>query len=1056
MTNNQTQVKQLILRCQKNPRFFIENFCKVKHPKAGVLQFKLFKYQDKSLHAFLKHRFNVYRKCRQSGISTLAGAFALWYAMFFSHKTILIVSKRDDDAKGFLDKNIKFVYENLPPLFKEIFGNPPPIFNEHNIVFKNGSSIKSLTSNKETLRSNSATLVIIDEAAFMADMDAMWAGGWSCLNQNTKIISDNIICEIGSLGDLNGPKWQNINVHVQSDFEIQKSDQFYINGECDTNIITTSLGFKLECTDNHRLKDSNYEWIYSKDIRVGDKLALKCGSNFTKEFDTLLSDGLPNFPSEFIVAKNSDTVNPVCYRCSEVISINYRGYKRNLTRNENNFICQACMTTNNFSPNFIKPNILDEKLAEIVGYYIGDGSLCLERPKRLRLCYDPQDQDIYERFQSYFASLNLITHKEWANGAEECRVDNAKFVEWFVHNRFNTKTYAFDAQVPDIILKSSCKIRKAFLRGLFEADGWHYLFLERSRPKTLRHHLGFSSVSEKLIDQVQFMLLDLGIISKKKQSYGGYENSGISWRLELFNLDEIIKFSSGIGFISKRKDIETYKFRDQEPTKYKISDDGIFYDEVVNVSRGHSMTVDISVPANNTYVANGFISHNTLQHGGNVIVISTANGQGNWYHSTWEDARSKKNDFNPIVVNWWDMDWKLTYIDELTGNQIALEPTKGLRKCTTKEDIDKWGPYYSPWLEEQYRGLQREGKAHKFRQEILAEFIGSGSTVLSREALLYVESTISDEYQTVKHAHYIHPVTGQELELDFQDELWIWAKPVKPTPPTLENGRIVKLGNPGHSYTIGIDISSGEADDYSAIEIFDVTTLEQVAELNIKVEPNILLLMADYLGRWYNGAFIVPERTGLGIPFCQDLYGILGYTNIFRMNSPSTPNKKTKKIGFPTSHTYKPILEKQLLDHIQMDGVTIYSSRLCQQFQVLVHLGANRFGNIKGTGNHDDLPMATAMALLGIREAVQADTSSMIPTKQQDIDTDSMMMSNSVGMESLMIQGGMGCLMPLVVTCEDLNIVSKETEVMKFVTKLGAIPFNSSFDINRMGQRRPF
>ena len=57
------------------------------------------------------------------------------------------------------------------------------------------------------------------------------------------------------------------------------------------------------------------------------------------------------------------------------------------------------------------------------------------------------------------------------------------------------------------------------------------------------------------------------------------------------------------------------------------------------------------------------------------------------------------------------------------------------------------------------------------------------------------------------------------------------------------------------------------------------------------------------------------------------------------------------------------------------------------------------YRNIKGTGNHDDLPMALAMSFLGIREAVQADTSSLIPTKQQDSDTDNLMLTSSVGME---------------------------------------------------------
>jgi hypothetical protein len=181
----------------------------------------------------------------------------------------------------------------------------------------------------------------------------------------------------------------------------------------------------------------------------------------------------------------------------------------------------------------------------------------------------------------------------------------------------------------------------------------------------------------------------------------------------------------------------------------------------------------------------------------------------------------------------------------------------------------------------------------------------------------------------------------------------------------------------------------------------------------------------------------------MGIPVCQDLYNVYGYTNIFRMFSPGQPNKKTKKIGFPTTHTNKPILVKCLLDHIQVDGITIYSSRLYQQLTVYVHLTHTRTGNVEGTGNHDDLPMAFAMALLGIREAVQADQSALIPAKVMDPETSQALRSNVMGMDDMLMQGGMHTLAPLIVTGEDPNIVNPEVEFRKFICSLGGLPMQS-------------
>ena len=58
---------KIIKRCQQDPAFFINNFCKVKHPKLGIIPFKLFKYQKRCLKDFLENRFNVFRKCLAEG-----------------------------------------------------------------------------------------------------------------------------------------------------------------------------------------------------------------------------------------------------------------------------------------------------------------------------------------------------------------------------------------------------------------------------------------------------------------------------------------------------------------------------------------------------------------------------------------------------------------------------------------------------------------------------------------------------------------------------------------------------------------------------------------------------------------------------------------------------------------------------------------------------------------------------------------------------------------------------------------------------------------------------
>jgi hypothetical protein len=149
-----TQQIDIIKRCQQSCNFFLRNFGKIKHPSAGILPFYPFSYQRNAIKAFRENRLNIFRKCRQAGASKIAGAFALWFGMFYPNKKILIVSRKNDDAMGFLRENIVFPYNNLPEWMKQLW--EPQKINEHEIVFPNNSHIQSLTSHPDVLRSHAS------------------------------------------------------------------------------------------------------------------------------------------------------------------------------------------------------------------------------------------------------------------------------------------------------------------------------------------------------------------------------------------------------------------------------------------------------------------------------------------------------------------------------------------------------------------------------------------------------------------------------------------------------------------------------------------------------------------------------------------------------------------------------------------------------------------------------------------------------------------------------------------------------------------------------------
>lgn len=603
--------KEIIKRCQKSPAFFLDNFGKVQHPKLGIIPFKLFTYQQKCLQSFLENRLTIFKKTRQSGISTITGGFALWYAMFFNKKTILIVSKRDLDAMDFLRKNVKTIYENLPDWMRELW--PLASSNEHEISFKNGSRITSLTSSKETLRSHASSLNIIDEAAFIEHMDEMWAAG--------------------------------------------------------------------------------------------------------------------------------------------------------------------------------APSIM---------------------------------------------------------------------------------------------------------------------------------------------------------------------------------------------------------------------------------------------------------------HGGSLICISTVKGIGNWYWQTWTDAEAGLNNFKPININWWDMDWSFKYKDELSGLETTIAPTLGIRE-TSPEEKAKFGKYWSPWLDDQCRQLTQKGDYQKFLQEIRCEFLGTGNTVIDADSLLYLQSTVENEYKILKTVDYVNPNTSDRSVLDFDGKLWIWNEPVRSKQLDIRTGQPY---DPGHTYVMGVDTSSGEAGDYSAVEVFDLNTQEQVAELQIRTGYKTFAQMVDFIGRWYNNAFCVVERTGIGGAICQELNNELMYQNLYRRPKKDAFNKTSKygDVGYNTTVSTKPFIVKALADNIGRDRMLIKSNRLAKELTIYVHLKNGRTGAEPGKGNNDDLVMGAGLAFVGMNLASMQDMTGLVPVRSTEVKPESHDANTAINQLQQVIQaGGPGVLLPVLKTDDDARApMTIAQELGNFTRQLGGIPIDKN------------
>lgn len=456
----------------------------------------------------------------------------------------------------------------------------------------------------------------------------------------------------------------------------------------------------------------------------------------------------------------------------------------------------------------------------------------------------------------------------------------------------------------------------------------------------------------------------------------------------------------------------------------------------------------------------------TLQHGGSVIVISTTNGVGNWYWNTWTDAEAGANDFKPLMINWWDMTWRIEYRDTLSGEHRAIAPTDGIVPTATgtygyhprygKIDLDpkKYGKFWSPWLEEQYRGLQEKGEAWKFSQEVLAAFIGSGNTVVPTEVLQHIETTVVDEFRLVDGPQiYVHPVSGDQELLDFTpgnpgEGLWIWKPPVRGTPDKIKNGRIIEAGIKAHAYVIGVDNATGKGKDFHGLEVIDVDEMEQVCEGMFHCRPSDFTKMIDRIGREYNTALLVPERNNGGDHIIDDLVDDYAYPRVWRRAKFNGKTVTYEPFGHYTSSGTKPALNKFLLDYLRDkpgEGVRIYSRRLLKQLLIYVRKrdkagrDTGKTEAESGAGNHDDLVMAFAMALCGLPDAIGSDGMGGMPYRGEELTS---MPSDPLKLalaEKRFAEKG-GVLIPMSFGGDVDPQQSIQEELLKFALQLGGLP----------------
>jgi hypothetical protein len=363
----------------------------------------------------------------------------------------------------------------------------------------------------------------------------------------------------------------------------------------------------------------------------------------------------------------------------------------------------------------------------------------------------------------------------------------------------------------------------------------------------------------------------------------------------------------------------------------------------------------------------------SLGTGGKVTLISTPNGQDALYYRTYDGAKKGDNNFKIIEMRWhedirynrnlrWLRGEEEIIVCESIGRENLRWEYSGKTYETNANNINDYDVMVkegwkasSPWYEEMCRDMNGDKK--QIAQELDVSFVSSGGNV------------IDDEYIEYQNENYVkEPKYMAEME----KSMWIWKEPEE-----------------GHKYIMGVDVSRGDGKDSSTIVILDFDGLEQVAEFQYKLPPDLLAEIVYKYGNLYKAYTVVDITGGMGVSTVMKLLE-MGYTHLHYDNpknrklsekyAKSVYKQGEKVPGFNVGSSRLQMVS-DLEEHIRESKTIIRSVRLISELKTFVYRNG-RPDHMDGY--HDDIIMALAMPLFVVQttfkklETIEKQTKAML------------------------------------------------------------------------------
>lgn len=367
------------------------------------------------------------------------------------------------------------------------------------------------------------------------------------------------------------------------------------------------------------------------------------------------------------------------------------------------------------------------------------------------------------------------------------------------------------------------------------------------------------------------------------------------------------------------------------------------------------------------------------------VFESTPKGAGNYFHRSWLAAKEGKSGFTPVFIPWFFIPHDTLPIDD------RREFVRWLLKNKDDPRPDgKWrdsGQYYWSLWEKgatlegiqwyRYKSLEFDDHADMASEapsDDIEAFTFSGTKVFGVYKLDALRRDCKEPEkrgmlmgQAAKGAGAMKGIHLVELE---KGEFKIWKEPDTAL-------RIAER------YIVAVDVGGrNETSDWSVVRVFDRFPMmhkgvpELVAQLRYHTDYDLLAYDAMRIAKWYCDALLVIESNTLETKdkerdvdgdmgeYILDIIGGL-YDNLYaRAGSPETIRQgRPRRYGFQTNSSTKPAIIGNLIECVREHLWIERDSYAIEELALYEKNEKGQFSAPAGDGNHDDVVMATAIAL---------------------------------------------------------------------------------------------